>query len=131
MSVAIVVADDDPDIRRLIAFTLARRGYEVFEAGDGIEALELIRHHRPALAVLDVMMPALSGLQVTERLLDDPSLREMPVLLLSARGQAVEIEQGLNAGARGYMVKPFSPKTLARHVADLLSSGQGESPEGS
>ncbi|SRR5712692_378852 len=117
----VLVADDEADIRRLVAFTLRRRGYEVIEASTGDHALELIRGQRPDVAVLDVMMPGLSGLEVCRELLADPATAALPVVLLSAKGQAAEIEEGLSAGARAYLVKPFNPADLARKIAQLLS----------
>ena len=83
----IVVADDDDDVRELIEFRLARAGYEVESGADGEEALDLIRSTRPALAVLDIMMPRLDGFEVTRRLRRDPGLDGMQVLLLTASVQ--------------------------------------------
>lgn len=120
MSARIVVADDEPDIRRLIVFTLRRRGYTVIEANAGDMALELIRQEQPDLAVLDVMMPGLSGLEVARALAADASTSHIPVLLASAKGQVAEVEAGLSTGARAYIVKPFSPPKLAAQVAELL-----------
>lgn len=115
-----MVADDEPDIRRLIVFTLRRRGYTVIEANAGDMALELIRQEQPDLAVLDVMMPGLSGLEVARALAADASTSHIPVLLASAKGQVAEVEAGLSTGARAYIVKPFSPPKLAAQVAELL-----------
>lgn len=121
MSARIVVADDDADIRRLVVFTLRRRGYAVSEAGDGDTALALIRAERPDLAVLDVTMPGLTGLEVAGALAVDAATRTIPLIVLSARGQAAEVADGLSAGARAYLVKPFAPSALAARVADLLA----------
>ena len=117
----IVVADDAADIRHLVRFTLSRRGFTVLEADTGDSALALIRDERPDLAVLDVMMPGLSGLDVTQALAQDPATATIPVLLLSARGQAAEIETGLMAGARAYVTKPFTPRELGERVSALLA----------
>lgn len=122
MSARIVVADDEADIRRLIVFTLNRRGYTVLEASTGDTALELIRHERPDLAVLDVMMPGLTGLEVAAALKADPETRSIPIVILSAKGQASEIEAGYAAGARLYLLKPFAPQELASRVAELLAT---------
>jgi DNA-binding response OmpR family regulator len=123
MTARIVVADDEADIRRLIVFALRRRGYTVMEAGTGDGALALIRAERPQLAVLDVMMPGMSGLVVAEALGADPGTASLPILMLSAKGQATEIEAGLRAGARAYLVKPFAPAALIAQVTALLDDG--------
>ncbi|MBI3964976.1 MAG: response regulator [Chloroflexi bacterium] len=122
MSVRIVVADDEADIRRLIAFTLRRRGYLVLEASSGDAALELIRAERPDLVVLDVMMPGLTGLEVAQALALDPTTAGIPVVMLSARGQVTEVEAGIASGARTYLVKPFIPQELAARIADILAT---------
>ncbi|MDQ3412174.1 MAG: response regulator [Chloroflexota bacterium] len=121
MSGTILIADDEPNIRQLIAFTLRRRGYTVLEAEDGTVALERIRRERPDLAVLDVMMPGLTGLAVTRQLGLEPETAAIPIILLSAKGQGSEIEAGLASGARLYLVKPFSPRELADRVAEVLA----------
>jgi DNA-binding response OmpR family regulator len=116
----IVVADDEADIRRLIVFTLKRRGHQVFEASSGDEALALIKEVLPDLVVLDVMMPGLSGPEVTRRLRSNRDTVDIPVLLVSAMGQASEIASGLSSGASAYLVKPFKPQELAAQVSTLL-----------
>lgn len=118
--VRVVVAEDDPDIRRLTTFTLRRRGYEVLEACDGDAALALIRAELPDVAVLDIMMPGLSGVEVTRALAADALTARIPVVLASAKGQAAEMEAGLASGARAYVVKPFAPVDLAAAVAGCL-----------
>lgn len=122
MSARIVVADDEADIRRLIVFTLKRRGYTIFEATTGDSALDLIRAEHPDLAVLDVMMPGLSGIEVAQTLAADPATSSIPVIILSARGQAAEVAAGLSSGARVYMVKPFVPQELAAQVEAMLDA---------
>lgn len=119
----IVVADDDADIRRLVTFVLRRRGYTVVEAADGDEALAAIRRERPDLAVLDVMMPGLTGPEVARAVAADPTLSATPVILLSAKGQASEVAAGLASGAREYLIKPFAPRELAMRIEDLLADG--------
>jgi CheY-like chemotaxis protein len=125
MTARIVVADDEADIRRLIVFTLKRRGYTVLEASAGDTALDLIRQVLPDLAVLDVMMPGLTGLEVARALGADPATSEIPIVMLSAKGQATEIEAGIASGARAYLVKPFRPQELAAQVAEVLAA-QGD-----
>ena len=125
MSPRIVVADDEADIRRLIVFVLKRRGYTVMEADAGDVALELIRRELPDLVTLDVMMPGLTGLEVAEALAADPATAAIPVIILSAKGQAAEVQAGLQSGARSYLVKPFESKELAERVEQLLAGAQG------
>jgi two-component system alkaline phosphatase synthesis response regulator PhoP len=120
MSLRIVVADDDPFIRRLVAFTLKKRGYAVLEACDGATALNLAQQEHPDLVVLDVLMPEMNGLDVTRALAQDPATCDIPILILSASAQRSEIEAGLASGAAAYLVKPFEPKVLGEHVAALL-----------
>jgi len=120
----IVVADDDPDIRRLVAFTMRHQGYAVIEASAGDEALAAICRARPDAAVLDVMMPGMTGLEVARMLSADPSTATIPVLLLSAKGQASEIAEGLSSGARAYVVKPFAPPELAAQIAALVAAAE-------
>ena len=122
MSKRILIADDEPNIRQLVAFTLRRRGYTVLEAEDGTVALELIQREQPDLALLDVMMPGLTGIAVTQQLASDPATAGIPVILLSAKGQSIEIEEGLASGAQMYLVKPFSPRELAERIGEVLNA---------
>lgn len=125
----IVIADDDADIRRLVAFTLRRRGHTVYEASDGAEAEALIREERPDLAILDVTMPGRSGTEVARAVAGDAELGPIPVVLLSAKGQQGEIDAGLASGASAYLVKPFTPKRLAEQIGAVLA-GAGPHDEG-
>ena len=125
MAARIVAADDEADIRRLIAFTLRRRGFMVLEASTGDEALELIRDEHPDVAVLDVLMPGLSGIQVAEALTNDPETASIPVILLSALGQVADIKAGLQSGARLYLTKPFAPPDLVASVNSILGTSEG------
>ena len=120
MSRKIVVADDEADIRRLVAFTLTRRGHAVLQAGAGDEALALVRREDPDLVVLDVMMPGLTGPEVVRALRAEGS--PVPCLLISAHGHAADLERGFAAGASAYMIKPFVPRELADRVAELLAA---------
>ena len=116
----IVVADDDVDIRDLVVFKLEQSGHEVVSVGDGAAALEACRAGVPDLVVLDVMMPGMGGLDACRALRLEPALARVPVILLTARAQESDIEQGFNAGADDYVVKPFSPRELASRVAAVL-----------
>jgi DNA-binding response OmpR family regulator len=125
MVARILVADDELDIRRLVTFTLQRRGHDVLPAANGDEAIALTRRERPDLIVLDVMMPGRGGLDVTRELAADPATASIPVILLSALGQAGEVAAGLATGARAYLVKPFAPADLADRVGAILATVPG------
>ncbi len=116
----ILVADDDDDILSLVAFRLERSGYEVIKAHDGEQALRLVREKRPALAVLDVMMPKLNGYEVTRKIRTDAALSQLPVILLTARAQDSEVDAGHESGADDYIKKPFSPQDLTGRVEALV-----------
>jgi DNA-binding response OmpR family regulator len=121
----VLVADDDEDILELVAFRLERAGYEVITAGDGRQALAAIQEHLPDLAVLDVMMPGLSGYEVTQRMRGDDATRDIPVILLTARVQEADVARGFEAGADDYMRKPFSPRELRSRVEAIFTRRSG------
>ncbi len=116
----ILCADDDEDILSLVALRLERAGFDVARARDGDEAVAIARERRPALVVLDVMMPKRTGYEVLADLRADPELAEMKVILLSARVQETDVERGLNAGADAYLAKPFKAPELVAAVEELL-----------
>jgi DNA-binding response OmpR family regulator len=116
----ILVADDEPHLLRLVKFRLEREGHSVVVAGDGEAALERIREARPDLCVLDVMMPRRGGFDVLRELRSDEHLRDMKVIMLTARAQDADIEAGLSLGADDYITKPFSPHELRVRVAAQL-----------
>ena len=116
----ILVADDDEDILTLVTAVLTRSGHEVIPARNGTEALAAARDRHPDLAVLDVAMPELDGLEVLERLRGDPDTRDLPVVLLSARVQEDDVARGFATGANAYVRKPFTPQELTERVAELL-----------
>lgn len=116
----IVVADDDADIRDLVVFKLQQSGHEVVAVGDGLAAVAACQAETPDLVVLDVMMPGMSGIETCRTLRLDPAMARIPVILLTARAQEADIEQGFNAGADDYVVKPFSPRELAARVTAVL-----------
>jgi len=116
----VVCADDDEDILSLVTLRLERAGYEVAKATDGDEAVETVRTRRPALAILDVMMPKRTGYEVLAELRADPSLAGLKVILLSARVQEADVERGLDAGADAYLAKPFKAPDLVAKVQELL-----------
>jgi DNA-binding response OmpR family regulator len=117
----VLVADDDRDILDLVRFRLERDGYRVIAASDGAAALELARAERPALCVLDVMMPKLTGVEVTQQLRADAETAGMRIILLTARSQDADVDRGFEVGADDYVTKPFSPQELRRRVHALLA----------
>jgi DNA-binding response OmpR family regulator len=116
----VLVADDDPDIRSLVALRLEKSGYEVVSARDGEQALATALERVPDLALLDVMMPKLDGYEVTERLREQDETRHLPVILLTARVQESDIARGVEAGADDYVTKPFSTSELRDRVQAVL-----------
>lgn len=116
----VLVADDDEDIRSLVTFRLERSGYEVVQAADGEEALRLAVERTPDLAILDVMMPKLTGYEVTRRMREAEGTDGIPVILLTARVQEADVERGFEAGADDYIRKPFSPQELRARVQAIL-----------
>lgn len=117
----VLVADDDADIRDLVAFKLEQAGFEVISVEDGQTALEQAQSRNPTLAVLDVSMPGLSGIDVCRMLRADPATAGMLIIMLTARVQEQDVEGGFNAGADDYVTKPFSPRELVSRIQALLS----------
>ena len=120
-SPVVLCADDDEDILALVALRLARAGYDVLTAGDGATALAKAQARTPEVAILDVMMPRMGGIDVVTAFRADGDLRDVKVILLSARVQDADRERGLAAGADAYLVKPFRFEELEALVAQLLA----------
>jgi DNA-binding response OmpR family regulator len=118
---AILVADDDPDIRDLVAFKLEQAGFDVTAVDNGLAALDAARALPPDLVVLDVMMPGMSGIDVCRELRADGATASLPIILLTARAQEGDVEVGFGAGADDYVVKPFSPRELVSRVEAVLA----------
>ncbi len=117
----ILIAEDERDIRDLIAFTLQFAGHEVITTSNGEEALQAVRAQKPQLVLLDVRMPRLTGYEVCKEIKADPETQAIPVIFLSAKGQEAEIRDGLEAGAEQYLLKPFSPDQLIEQVNKILA----------
>ena len=116
----VLVAEDEPDIRGLIVFSLRYAGYEVIEALNGEEAVKLAEDQQPDLILLDVRMPKMNGYEACSVLKSQNSTRRIPIVFLSARGQETEIKQGLELGAEAYILKPFAPDELYQRVGSIL-----------
>ena len=126
------MVDDEPDIVALVAYHLAKAGYSVSTATSGPEGLAIARRDKPALIVLDLMLPGLSGLEVMEELRSDASTNRVAVLMLTARREESDRIKGLTLGADDYLTKPFSPPELVLRVAAILrrvKAGREEQPD--
>lgn len=121
MSDVILVVEDERDIRELIAFTLRFGGLNVEEASDGESGIAKARALQPRLILMDVRMPRMTGFEACEKLKTYPETRDIPIVFLSAKGQAAEIQRGMELGAAAYILKPFAPDELLQQVKDLLA----------
>lgn len=120
----ILVVDDEPHIVKMVEFKLRNQGHETISAADGNQALEMALARKPDLILLDVMMPGLDGFQVLNKLKTRKETRELPVIMLTAKGQERDVLTGFDKGADDYIIKPFSfPELLAR-VNRALSKGE-------
>lgn len=117
----IVIAEDEPDIRELIAFTLRFAGHEVIAGANGEEGYELTKKEHPDLSMFDVRMPKMTGYDACRKIKADPEIAHIPVVFLSAKGQENEIGQGMDAGAEEYLLKPFAPDQLADRIKTILA----------
>ena len=125
MAARILVADDDPQITRLVRSYLEQAGFQALTAADGEQALHIIRHDRPDLAVLDVMMPKRDGCELVRLLRADPHLSSLPILMLTARVEDADKLRGLDLGADDYLTKPFNPSEVVVRVRALLRRASG------
>jgi DNA-binding response OmpR family regulator len=116
----VLVAEDDEDIRDLVQYRLEQAGYEVRAVADGQQALDAVTERKPALCIFDVMMPRVDGYELTRRIRADESLRDVPIILLTARVQETDVSRGFEAGADDYVAKPFSPQELRARVQAVL-----------
>jgi DNA-binding response OmpR family regulator len=124
----VLLAEDDADIRFLVTFKLAQAGFLVRAFGDGLSAVADARQHPPDLAILDIMMPGMSGLEACRELRQDPATAHVPVILLTALAQEDDIAAGLAAGADDYIVKPFSLRDFAIRVNAVLAGIEADAP---
>ena len=125
----ILIAEDEPDIRNLITFTLRFAGHEIIATSNGAEAVEKTMEmadegQLPALILMDVRMPRMTGYEACKRIKADPRLNHIPVAFLSAKGQDSEVREGYDAGAVDYVVKPFAPDQLTSKVEELLKQAK-------
>jgi CheY-like chemotaxis protein len=120
MGKRVLIVEDEKDIRELIAFTLQLGGLETYEAGDGAAGVVKAQEIRPALVLMDVRMPKMTGFQACQALKASPDTKDIPIVFLSAKGQVSEIQEGMSLGALDYILKPFSPDDLLRQVNEIL-----------
>ena len=116
----ILIAEDERDIRDLITFTLRFAGHEVVPTANGKEAYERAKVEIPDLIMMDVRMPVMTGYEACAKMKEEDSIKDIPVVFLSAKGQEAEVQTGLQAGAAEYILKPFSPDQLTERVKALL-----------
>lgn len=120
MAIKILIAEDERDIRDLIAFSLRYGGFEVVEASNGREAVDRALAEKPDLILMDVRMPKMTGYEACKQLKSMDDMKHIPVIFLSAKGQETEIQQGLDVGAEEYILKPFAPDELASKVREVV-----------
>jgi CheY-like chemotaxis protein len=120
--VRVLVVDDDDVIRQLICLNLELEGFEVYQAADGLDALEKVREVDPAVVTLDIMMPKLDGWDAAARLRSDPATAHVRVVLLSARAQEADLKRGSRLGVDYYLTKPFDPDELVAIVQRLAET---------
>ncbi len=130
MARKILAVDDEKHIVRLVQVNLERAGYEVVTANDGKEALQKVQTEQPDLVVLDVMMPYMDGFEVLQNLRRNPSTRDIPVIMLTAKAQDADVFRGWQSGVDCYLTKPFNPMELISFVKRIFDSLDG-GPDGS
>ena len=119
--IRIIIADDDRDILDLVVFKLTQAGYDAVGVPDGLSAIAAIEANPPRLAILDVMMPGLSGLDVLRKVRANEATKDLDIILLTARSRDADVDAGFAIGASDYVIKPFSPRELVHRVNGLLA----------
>jgi two-component system phosphate regulon response regulator PhoB len=122
----ILVVEDDEDILELIDYNLTREGYQVLKVTTGEEALNVENREQPDLVILDLMLPGMDGLEVCRRLRNNPKGGNVPIVMVTAKGEESDVVAGLELGADDYVVKPFSPKVLIARIRNVLRRAKGE-----
>lgn len=118
----ILIVDDEPNLVLALELLMKREGHDIRAVGDGEAAVEAAKTFRPDLVLLDVMMPKMDGYEVCQRLRADPALKDVAIVMLTAKGREVEREKGMALGADLYITKPFSTKDVVRKVKEVLAS---------
>ena len=130
-SAQVLVVEDERDIAALVAYHLTKEGYRVRTVSTGAEALDAVRSERPDLVVLDLMLPGLSGFEILEEMRRQPSVEDVPVVVLTARREESDRIRGLELGADDYLTKPFSPQELVLRIGAVLRRVQSAAVAGS
>lgn len=126
----IVVIEDEPDIVEVVSYNLRREGYTVHSAARGDEGLNLVRNQSPHLVILDLMLPGIDGLSVCQQMKSDPSVGDIPIIIISAKGEESDVVIGLELGADDYLAKPFGPRELLARVKAVLRRGTAQKEQG-
>ncbi len=116
----ILVVDDESRIVHILEFNLVKQGYRVRTASNGLEALASVEEVKPALIILDMMMPKMDGLETCRRLKNQESTKDIPIFFLTAQGQEIDRDAGSECGANAYITKPFSPRQLMKQIRETL-----------
>jgi phosphate regulon transcriptional regulator PhoB len=124
----VLVVEDEPDIRKLVQYNLVQDHFKVLEAEDGEQALKILKHDKPNLVILDLMLPGLSGLEVCRALREKPETARLPILMLTAKAGEADKVIGLEMGADDYLAKPFSPREMLARVRALLRRADSAAP---
>jgi len=125
----ILVVDDEIYIVHILDFSLGMEGYEVITALDGEEALQKVKEAKPDLIVLDIMMPKMDGYETCKVLKSSDETKDIPIILLSAKGRNVDMQTGYDVGANEYITKPFSPRKLVERINAMLGQRESSSPD--
>lgn len=124
----ILIVEDEPDIVELLRYNLSRDGYDVLQATTGEAALDITKESSPDLMLLDLMLPRIDGLEVCRRVRSDGEHKHLPIIMLTAKGEEVDIVTGLELGADDYITKPFSPRVLLARVRAVLRRNDADIP---
>lgn len=130
MSKKIVVADDEAHIRHIVSMKLSNAGFDIVTAADGEEALELCKSECPVMLITDYQMPYMSGLELCIALRDDEKTRDIPALMLTARGFDIEPQEMAQAGIEAVLAKPFSPRGVLDKVKEMIGQAETVGAEG-
>lgn len=125
----IVVIEDEPDILELLEFNLRHEGFQVVSVTSGMEGLQAVRREQPDLVLLDLLLPGVDGLDICRRLRSMPETRNVPVIMVTAKGEESDVVLGLGVGADDYVSKPFSPKELVARIKAVLRRAQADGGE--